>query len=107
MILVPSGPEVRAETASGPGRNAGGAQECNSEPAEGVTACPDPTRGRATFVERSRVDRLRESKEARRVSLVDRVGLLRRKLGTVERLRDDVVDQQSLHDFHDVADVAG
>ena len=46
-------------------------------------------------------------KEAGGVAFVDRVRLFRRQLDAVERLGDEVVDQQSLHDVHDLADVAG
>jgi hypothetical protein len=37
---------------------------------------------------------------------VDRFGLFRCEFDAVERLGDDVIHQQPLHDFDDLADVA-
>ena len=59
------------------------------------------------LVERTGVDGSHDVEEAGPVTFVDRVSLDGCQLDAVERLGNDVLHQQSLHDLHDLTDSAG
>jgi len=61
---------------------------------------------RSLLVERPVVDGPCDREQPRGIAFMDRFGLHRREMRAVERLREQVVHQQSLHRCDDVADVA-
>jgi len=77
------------------------AQQCDRHPAERMAPGGDAVLGRARLRERTRVDGACQGEQASGVALVDRIYLLRAQFDTVERLSDDVVDQESLDRCHD------
>ncbi len=105
VILEPPRAEVGTEPAAGAGGHACSPKERDREPAEGMAACSDTAGWGPRLRERTGVHGPRDGEEAGRVAFVDRFGLFRRELDAVERLGDDVVHQQPLHDLHDRADV--
>ena len=107
VVLEPTGPEVRPEPTAGPGWHACGPEKRDGDPAERVAARPDPAARGPGLVERTGVQFSGYGKKASGVPLVDGLCLLRLELHAVERLRNDVVDQQPLYDFDDPVDVVG
>jgi len=67
----------------------------------------DSISGVPVLVERTGVDGSHDVEEAGRVTFVDRVSLDWCQLDAVERLGNDVVHQQSLHDRDDLTDSSG
>lgn len=71
-----------------------------------MAAGTDPVCGRSWFAQGPRIHASRYLEKGGGIPQVDRVRLRRREFDAVERLRDEVVDEQTLDDVDDRRDAA-